>query len=64
MTEAVPLLLRPFEALGRRVIVIVEALGRFGEVTVHAGRLEATTRWLAASGDAFLSVAAAANAGS
>jgi Ser/Thr protein kinase RdoA (MazF antagonist) len=39
-------------------------LGRFGEVTAHAGRLEATTRWLAASGDAFLSVAAAANAGS
>jgi homoserine kinase type II len=39
-------------------------LGRFGEVTAHAGRLEATTRWLAANGDAFLSVAAAANAGS
>jgi homoserine kinase type II len=39
-------------------------LGRFGEVTAHVGRLEATTRWLAANGDAFLSVAAAANAGS
>jgi homoserine kinase type II len=39
-------------------------LGRFGEVTAHAGKLEATTRWLAASEDAFLSVAAAANAGS
>ena len=34
------------------------------EVTAHACRLEATTRWLAASEDAFLSVAAAANAGS
>jgi phospholipid/cholesterol/gamma-HCH transport system permease protein len=30
MTEAVPLLLRPFEAIGRRVITTVEALGRFG----------------------------------
>jgi homoserine kinase type II len=39
-------------------------LGRFGEVTAHVGRLQATTRWLAANGDAFLSVAAAANAGS
>jgi homoserine kinase type II len=39
-------------------------LGRFGEVTAHAGRLEATTRWLAANEDAFLSLAAAANAGS
>ena len=39
-------------------------LGRFGEVTAHVGRLEATTRWLAANGDGFLSVAAAANAGS
>ena len=38
-------------------------LGRFGEVTAHAGGLETTTRWLAANGDAFLSVAAAANAG-
>ena len=37
-------------------------LARFGEVTAHVGRLEATTRWLAANGDAFLSVAAAANA--
>ena len=37
-------------------------LGRFDEVTAHVGRLEATTRWLAANGDAFLSVAAAANA--
>jgi homoserine kinase type II len=37
--------------------------GRLGEVTAHVGRLEATTRWLAANGDAFLSVAAAANAG-
>jgi homoserine kinase type II len=36
-------------------------LGRFGEVTAHAGRLEATTRWLAANQDAFLSVAAVAN---
>jgi homoserine kinase type II len=39
-------------------------LGRFGEVIDHVGRLEATTRWLAANGDAFLSVTAAANAGS
>jgi homoserine kinase type II len=39
-------------------------LGRFGEVTAHAGKLEATTRWLAANEDAFLSVAAAANTGS
>jgi homoserine kinase type II len=39
-------------------------LGRLGEVTAQVGRLEATTRWLAANGDAFLSVAAAANAGS
>jgi len=39
-------------------------LGCFGEVTAHAGKLEATTRWLAANGDAFLSVAAAANADS
>jgi Ser/Thr protein kinase RdoA (MazF antagonist) len=39
-------------------------LGHFGEVTAHAGRLEATTWWLAANEDAFLSVAAAANAGS
>jgi Ser/Thr protein kinase RdoA (MazF antagonist) len=39
-------------------------LGRFGEVTAHVGGLEATTRWLAANGDAFLSVAAPANAGS
>jgi homoserine kinase type II len=35
-------------------------LGRFDEVTAHVGRLEAITRWLAANGDAFLSVAAAA----
>jgi hypothetical protein len=35
----------------------------FGEVTGHVGRLEATTRWLAANGDAFLSVATAASAG-
>jgi homoserine kinase type II len=39
-------------------------LGPFGEVTAHAGRLEATTRWLAANQDAFVSVAAAANADS
>lgn len=39
-------------------------IGCFGEVTDRAGRLEATTRWLAANGEAFLSVAAAANAGS
>jgi hypothetical protein len=39
-------------------------LGRFGEVTAHVDRLETTTRWLAANGDAFLSVAAAANTGS
>jgi homoserine kinase type II len=39
-------------------------LGRFGEVTAQAGRLEATTRWLAGNEAAFLSVAAAANAGS
>ncbi len=38
--------------------------GRFGEVTAHAGTLVATTRWLAANQDAFLFVAAAANAGS
>ena len=30
MTEAIPPLLRPFEAIGRRAIQIVEALGRFG----------------------------------
>ena len=40
-----------------------------GEVTglldfEHAGKLQATTQWLAANADAFLSVAAAANAGS
>ena len=39
-------------------------LGRFGEVTAHVDRLEATTRWLAAHGDEFQSVAAAANTGS
>ena len=39
-------------------------LGCFGEVIAHVGRLEATTRWLAANGDGFLSVAAAANASS
>lgn len=39
-------------------------LGRFGEVTAHAGKLQVTTQWLAANADAFLSVAAAANAGS
>jgi homoserine kinase type II len=39
-------------------------IGRFGEVTAHADRLAATMRWLAANGDAFLSVAAAANADS
>ena len=39
-------------------------LGRFGEVTAHVGRLEATTRWLAANEDALLSVATAANTGS
>lgn len=38
-------------------------LGRLGEVTAHVGRLEATTRWLAANEDTFLSLAAAANAG-
>ena len=38
--------------------------GHFAEVTAQAGRLEATTRWLAANEDAFLSLAAAANAGS
>jgi homoserine kinase type II len=36
-------------------------LGRFGEVRAHADKLQATTRWLAANQDAFLSVAAAAN---
>jgi len=36
-------------------------IGHFAEVTAHVGRLEATTRWLAATEDAFLSVAAAAN---
>ena len=30
MTEAVPPLLRPFEAIGRRAVEVVEALGRFG----------------------------------
>ena len=39
-------------------------LARFGEITAHVGRLEATTRWLAANEDAFLAIAAAANAGS
>jgi homoserine kinase type II len=39
-------------------------LGRFSEVTAHVGKLEATTRWLAANEDVLLSVAAAANAGS
>ena len=39
-------------------------IGNIGEVIGHVGRLEATTRWLAANGDAFLSVAATANAGS
>jgi homoserine kinase type II len=39
-------------------------LARFGEVTAHVGRLEAPTRWLAANEDAFLAIAAAANAGS
>jgi homoserine kinase type II len=36
-------------------------LGHFGEVTAQAGRLDATTRWLAANGDALLSVATAAS---
>ncbi len=35
-------------------------IGNIGEVTGHVGRLEATARWLAANGDAFLSVAATA----
>jgi len=39
-------------------------LGHFAEVTAQARKLEATTRWLAANQDAFLSVATAANAGS
>ena len=39
-------------------------LGRFSKVTAHVSRLEATTRWLAANQDAFLSLAAAANMGS
>jgi homoserine kinase type II len=39
-------------------------LGHFGEVTAHADRLEVTMRWLAANEGAFLSIAAAANAGS
>lgn len=39
-------------------------LGRFDEVTAHADRLEATTRWIAANQNTFLSVANAANAGS
>jgi homoserine kinase type II len=34
-------------------------LGPFDEVTAQVSRLEATTRWLAAHGEAFLSVAAA-----
>jgi homoserine kinase type II len=38
-------------------------VGRFGEVTAHARRLEATTRWLAANEDAFLALATAVNAG-
>ena len=38
--------------------------GHFAEVTAQAGRLEATTRWLAANQEAFLSAAVAANAGS
>lgn len=36
-------------------------LGPFSEVMAHVGRLETTTRWLAANGDDFLAVAAAAN---
>jgi Ser/Thr protein kinase RdoA (MazF antagonist) len=39
-------------------------LGHFGQVTAHVGKLQATTQWLAANEDAFVSVAAAANAGS
>jgi len=39
-------------------------IGRFGEITAQARKLEVTTRWLAANQDAFLSVATAANAGS
>jgi homoserine kinase type II len=39
-------------------------LGRLADVIAHAGRLEATTRWLAANEDAFLSAATDANAGS
>ncbi len=39
-------------------------LGSFGQVTAHVARLEAATGWLAAHGDALVSVAAAANAGS
>jgi homoserine kinase type II len=38
--------------------------GNFSEVVAHIGRLEETTRWLAANGDVFLSVAIDANAGS
>ena len=30
MTEPLPTLLRPFEAIGRRTIAVVESLGRFG----------------------------------
>jgi homoserine kinase type II len=33
-------------------------LGSFGEITDHVSRLEATTRWLAANEDAFVSIAA------
>jgi Ser/Thr protein kinase RdoA (MazF antagonist) len=51
--------LRP--VVGRQVARRAWAL-RLG--TAHVGRLEATTRWLAANGDTFLSVAAAANVGS
>ncbi len=37
MTESVtPLVLRPFELVGRRVIDVVEALGRFGTFFLHA----------------------------
>jgi homoserine kinase type II len=36
-------------------------IGHFGEITAHAGKLEATMRWLAANEDALLAAAAAAN---
>jgi Ser/Thr protein kinase RdoA (MazF antagonist) len=70
--------LQPAEVAALPELLVARALGsvlwraarwragleRFDEATAHVGRLEATTRWLAANEDAFLSVATAANTGS